>query len=98
MQDGTSQAHNYHNDDWEGYCGGMVEKLIPSRAFAKVKCHLRQHCRKPADMSVRQYYQNLYRINNQAIPALPPFGALQNNFCEDEFIDIILYGTPGSWA
>jgi hypothetical protein len=75
----------------------MVDKLVPSRALAKVKCHLRRHCRKPADMSVRQYYQNLYRINNQEIPNLPPFGEHQN-FCENEFINIILYGTPGSWA
>jgi hypothetical protein len=88
---------NYDDDDWEGYCRGMVEKLVPSRALAKVKRHLCQHCRKPAEMSVRQYYQNLYRINTQEIPSLPPFGARQN-FREDKFIDIILYGTPGSWA
>jgi hypothetical protein len=94
---GWDHADNYQNDEWENYCRGMVEKLIPSRALAKVKRHLRQHCRKPADMSVRQYYQNLYRINNQEIPNLPPFAPLQN-FREDEFIDIILYGTPGSWA
>jgi hypothetical protein len=43
------------------------------------------------------YYQNLYSINNQEIPNLPPFGEHQN-FHEDKFIDIILYGTPGSWA
>jgi hypothetical protein len=97
MDAGRDQADNYHNDNWEGYCCGMVEKLVPSRALAKVKRHLRRHCRKRADMSVRQYYQNLYRINNQEIPNLHPFGALQN-FREDEFIDIILYGTPGSWA
>jgi hypothetical protein len=36
-------ADNYHNDDWEGYCWGMVEKLVPSGALAKVKHHLRQH-------------------------------------------------------
>jgi hypothetical protein len=46
---------------------------------------------------VQQYFQNLYRINNQEIPNLPPFEVLQN-FCEDKFIDIILYGTTGSWA
>jgi hypothetical protein len=97
MDAGWDQADNYHNDDWEGYCRGMVEKLVPSGALAKVKRHLCRHCRKPVEMSVRQYYQNLYRINNQEIPNLPPFGALQN-FREDEFIDIILYGTPGSWA
>jgi hypothetical protein len=94
---GWDQADNYHNNDWEGYCRGMVEKLVPSRALAKVKRHLRQHCCKPADMSVHQYYQNLYRINNEEIPNLPTFGALQN-FREDEFIDIILYRPPGSWA
>ena len=48
-------------------------------------------------MTVRQYYLNLYRINTQEIPNLPPFGTRQS-FCEDEFIDIIIYGTPGSWA
>jgi hypothetical protein len=92
---GWNQANNYHNDDWEGYCRRMVEKLVPVRALAKVKRHLCQHCRKPTDMSVRQYYQNLYCINTKEILNLPPFGACQN-FHEDEFIDIILYGTPGS--
>jgi hypothetical protein len=94
---GWDVANNYHNDDWEGYCCGMVEKLVPSRALAKVKRHLCRHRCKPADISVRQYFPNLYRIYNQEIPNLPPFGALQN-FYEDEFIDIILHGTPGSWA
>jgi hypothetical protein len=75
---GWDQADNYHNNDWEGYCRGMVEKLVPSRVLAKVKCHLCRHCRKPADMSVRHYYQNLYRINNQEIPNLPPFGSFRS--------------------
>jgi hypothetical protein len=56
---GWDEADNYHNDDWEGYCCGMVEKLVPSRALAKVKRHLCRHCRKPADMSVRQYRTTL---------------------------------------
>jgi len=94
---GWDAADNYHNDDWALYCQGMVEKLVPSRALAKVKRHLRRHSRKPADMTVRAYYQNLYRINTQEIPNLPPFGDRQS-FRDDEFIDIILYGTPGSWA
>jgi len=94
---GWDEAGNYHNNDWALYCQGMVEKLVPSRALAKVKRHLRRHSRKPADMTVRSYYQNLYRINTQEIPNLPPFGDRQS-FRDDEFIDIILYGTPGSWA
>jgi hypothetical protein len=94
---GWDHQDNYDVADWNSYCHGMVEKLVPARALAKVKRHLRRHCRKPADMSVRQYYQNLYRINTQEIPNLPPFGDRQS-FREDEFIDIILYGTPGSWA
>jgi hypothetical protein len=38
---GWDTADNYHDDDWEDYCRGMVDKLIPSRALAKVKRHLR---------------------------------------------------------
>ena len=48
-------------------------------------------------MGIREYYQNLFRINSQEIPALPPFAANQA-FRDDEFVDIILFGTPTSWA
>jgi hypothetical protein len=61
MNAGWDQVNNYDNDDWEGYCRDMVEKLVPSRALAKVKRHLCQHCCKPADMSVRQYCEMLRR-------------------------------------
>ena len=94
---GWNQPDNFHDDDVEGYLQGMVTRLVPSRALAKVKRHIRRHCRKPADMGIREYFQNLFRINTQEIPALPPFAANQA-FRDDEFIDIILFGTPTSWA
>ena len=94
---GWDHADNYEDAQFTRYVQGMVEKLIPSRALAKVKRHLRRNCRKPHDMPVRSYFQNLQRINDEEIPRLPPFTA-RNKFREDEFIDIILYGTPKSWA
>jgi hypothetical protein len=80
----------------------MVEKLVPSCALAKVKLHLRQHCRKPAASRyvctpVLPEPLPHQQLHNQEIPNLPPFGALQS-FHEHEFINIILYGTPGSCA
>ena len=94
---GIDHADNYSNDDFQAYLQEMVTKLVPSKALAKVKRYIRRQCRKPTDMSIRQYYQNLFRINTQEIPALPPFGTDQN-FRDDEFIDIILFGTPKGWA
>ena len=94
---GWDHADNYHNDDFDAYLNGMVEKLVPAKSLAKVKRTLRRNSRKPNDMGIRAYYQNLFRINTQEIPALPPFDPNQG-FREDEFIDIILFGTPKSWA
>ncbi len=94
---GWNHANNYHNDDFDAYLNGMVEKLVPAKALAKVKRTIRRNSRKPADMGVRTYFQNLFRINTQEIPFLPPFDPNQG-FREDEFIDIILFGTPKSWA
>ena len=94
---GIHANENYHADDINVYLNGMVLKLVPAKALAKVKRHLRRHCRKPAEMTIRQYYQNLFRINQQEIPCLPPFEPAQS-FRDDEFIDILLFGTPQSWA
>ena len=52
--------------------------------------------RKPVDMKVRNYYQNLICVNNEELPNLPPF-KLDNKLSEDELLDIILFGTPPSW-
>jgi hypothetical protein len=57
---------------------------------------LRRDMRKPKDMKVCNYYQNIVRINNEEIPNLPPFQTLQK-LSNDELTDIILFGNPKSW-
>ena len=79
----------------EGRCA-VVKGIVPNKIVAMVKRYLRRECRKPPEMKVRAYYQHLLRINNDELPALPPFDAAQN-LTEDEMIDILCYATPRSW-
>ena len=74
----------------------VVCSLSPRNVLARVKRTVRRSMRKPSDMLVRTYLQHLLRINEQEIPALPPFGNDQR-FSDDELTDIILFGTPKSW-
>ena len=74
----------------------LVDRYMPRRILVKVKRHLRREMRKPRDMGVRRYYQNLLRINYQIIPKLPPFGTNQS-IGKDELLDVLLFGTPKSW-
>ena len=94
---GWDHAGNYHNDDFPMYFQYMVKQLIPAKALAKVKRQIRRNTRKPTDMSIRTYYQNLFRINDQEIPHLPPFSE-DSKFRDDELVDIITFGTPKGWA
>ena len=74
----------------------LIKGIVPNKIVAMVKRYLRRECRKPADMKVRAYYQHLLRINNDELPALPPFNPAQN-MSNDELIDILIYATPKSW-
>ena len=74
----------------------VLFSLMPAKVLAKVKRQVRRDMRKPVDMKVRAYCQNLTRINSEEIPCLPPFHA-QQGLTLDEILDILLYGTPRSW-
>ena len=74
----------------------VVQALLPRRVLARVKRFIRRECRKPADMTVRKYFQNLLRLNTEILPKLPPFGNFQT-IQDEELTDILLYGTPKSW-
>ena len=74
----------------------VMSQLMPKNVLARVKRVLRRETRKPKDMTIRAYYQNLCRINYEEIIRLPPFGANQQ-LSQDELLDIILFGTPKSW-
>jgi hypothetical protein len=76
--------------------GYVVEQVLPRKVLAKVKRDMRREMRKPADMKVRPYYNNLTRMNMEEIPQLPPY-AQNQHLNPDEFLDVLLFGTPKSW-
>ncbi len=73
-----------------------VREMMPKKVLARAKREMRRDMRKPSDMTIRDYYNHLQRINLQEIHNLPPFGAHQI-FGNDEIIDIMIYGIPKSW-
>ena len=74
----------------------VLQNHMPRKILAKVKRSMRRDMRKPPDMKVRVYYQQLCRMNNEELPNLPPFG-LNQLLSNDELTDILLFGTPRSW-
>jgi hypothetical protein len=95
--DGHGIAHYQHLDHFAPAIQWVIQNLVPKKILQYVKRNLRRHCRKPKDMKVRVYFQHLSRINTDEIPELPPFNDPQS-LNGDEIIDILLYGTPKSWA
>jgi len=71
--------------------------LAPPKALSRVKRYLRRHCRKPKDMTVRQYFTRLVEINDEEIPHLPPFNGYNQRLQPDELVDILCHGCPASW-
>jgi hypothetical protein len=47
----------------------VIEYCSPYKVLARVKRQLRRHSRKPADMSVNEYFTAIQRINNEEIPS-----------------------------
>ena len=92
----TEVGQFQHLDDIAHALNYVVTLLLPQKVLARVKRALRRDTRKPADMTVRMYYQSLLRINYEEVPRLPPYGANQQ-LSQDEILDILLFGTPRSW-
>ena len=76
--------------------GHMVKEMMPKKILARVKRDMRRDTRKPSDMTIRDYYNHLMRMNILEIHNLPPFAPGQV-FSNDEIIDIMTYGIPKSW-
>jgi hypothetical protein len=74
----------------------VITFMAPHKALTKQKRWMRRVCRKPADMSTRQYANHLMRINTEELHFLPPFQP--NQFLpDDEMVDILLNGIPNAW-
>ena len=51
--------HYIHNDHLDVALNLVVTNYLPRKVLARVKRSMRRDMRKPADMKVRHYYQNL---------------------------------------
>ena len=83
-------AHVAHAIDF------VLSQSMPRNVLARVKRQVCREMRKPRDMKVRFYYQQLLRINTEEVARLPPFRANQA-LGDEELLDVILFGTPKSW-
>ena len=92
----NGEDHYMDNDMLDGALKLVISNYLPRKVLARVKRSMRRDMRKPVDMKIRNYYQNLIRMNDEELPNLPPF-ELGNKLSEDELLDIILFGTPRSW-
>ena len=93
---GNGVDHYLDNDMLDTGLQMTITNYLPRKVLARVKRSMRRDMRKPVDMKVRSYYQNLIRMNDEELPNLPPY-KLDNKLSEDELLDIVLFGTPRSW-
>ena len=77
----------------------VLAQAIPPSAVKKVKKCIRRDCRKPSDMSVREFYEKILYVNNEEIPLLPTFKTdpVENMLSDDELVDILMCAAPNSW-
>ena len=73
-----------------------VQEMMPKKILARAKREVRRDMREPSDVTIRDYYNHLQRINLLELHHLPPFGTGQI-FAHDDIIDILIYGIPKSW-
>ena len=74
-----------------------VAHIAPHKALEKVKRYLRRECRKPHDLSIREWFVAFQATNTQELKHLPPLFDRTQCLSDDEAIDIVLYSIPNSW-
>jgi hypothetical protein len=76
---------------------GVVTHMCPLKVLSKVKRQMRRNMRKTVDTSIRQFFTNFRRINDEELKHLPPF-ADANSLADDEVTEIMLAAIPKSWV
>ena len=84
-------------DDITFAIGDLVAYMTPFKALQRIKRYLRRSCRKPSDMTARQFYNHFTRINTEELPALPPLFNASQSLGSDESVDIIMFAVPKKW-
>lgn len=78
--------------------GAIITWRAPYKALQRQKRYMRRECRKPVDMTIRDFFTRFQQLNLELLPQFPPFnrnGQVLNN---DEVIDIIVSAVPRSWT
>ena len=88
----------YEGLDWAAGLEALCAYMAPYKVLSRVKLQLRRHTRKPADMTIREFYNHFCRINLTELAMLPPLHNATQCLEEDEVIDIIIYAMPSSWV
>ncbi len=94
--DGVAEPPDHDDFIANGVCA-ILTYVAPHKALAKQKRWMRCFCRKPANMSVREYTNSLLRINERELHWLPPY-APDQLLTSDELVDIVLHGVPRAWT
>jgi hypothetical protein len=79
----------------------IIECMMPCNAPSRVKPYLQRQFIRPADTSVRSYYQRLAFINTQEMPLIPPHGinqAFDNNAIKDVFCSRTRLNGSAKWT
>ena len=93
---GIEHADNVALGDIQAAIDDTLKQQLPHRVLPRVRRCMRRECRKPADVKVRRFHQQLQRLNHEVPPNLPPFHVDQS-FDSEGMLDIMLYATPKGW-
>jgi hypothetical protein len=76
----------------------IVEYHVPYKGLQRQKRWMRRKCRKPGDMTAREFFNHFNRINSLELPRLPPGYTVDQSLAPDEVADILLHAFPATWG
>ena len=85
-------------DDVNAGIREIMNYVVPFKGLQRQKRFMRRKCRKPMDMTAREFYNHFIRMNDQELPSMPPLYNGTQRLTDDEVTDILLYAFPASWS
>jgi hypothetical protein len=87
-----------HIEDISSGINAVVEFMVPYKVLSRVKRQMRRKIRKPLGMTIRVFFSNFIRVNDEEIPHLPPNFNVNQSLPDDEISEIMLHAVPSSWT
>ena len=88
----------FNIDDVNAGIEEIMNYVVPFKGLQRQKRFMRRKCRKPMDMTAREFYNHFIRMNDQELPSMPPLYNATQRLTDDEVTDILLYAFPASWS